>query len=99
MECITGLFFYASFFFNFDFMLPLFMATLYYTLFSNGKVVSFVCPQIDMLDGDGAYVRFLRKQGSTFVWPTVEGRYFVNLEEILEVLPVPTIDRRGRHTF
>ena len=48
--------------------------------------------------GDGINVRFM-KTGGHYLWPNIGDLSFVFVHEIVEILPAPHIDGRGKHFF
>ena len=44
-------------------------------------------------------VRYLRNSGNTFVFPVRDDISVVCVQNVVEVLPPPTIDNRGQHFF
>ena len=56
--------------------------------------------QVESVDaGSGVEVRFMRKAGNHYVWPTVHDSSFVFFDELLGISPVPHIEGRDRHFF
>ena len=65
-----------------------------------GRNTGLFVAQIRSILPDGIDVMFLRKSGSdgqTFVYPVIEDRAVMLVDEILQVLPFPRLDKRSRY--
>ena len=67
----------------------------------NHNMKSIICfyQQVEQLDEDGVHVSFMKESGQYFIFPAQEDHSFIFFSEIIEILPVPTIDGRNRHLF
>ena len=73
-----------------------------YVKLVTGRNTGLFVAQVSSILPDGIDVVFLRKSGSngqTFVFPVIEYRAVILVDEILEVLPFPRLDKRSRYIF
>ena len=50
-------------------------------------------------DDEGLEAHFMHLRDNHCVWPDMDDMSFVFDDEIVEILPVPVTDGRGRHFF